>query len=73
MVSCDEAHFTRPQPASLASCQNAWEHLRPGGNDMTFSDRAAGDWNVALPFRTMSGKQAADLLTADSWEEICLS
>lgn len=72
-VSCNEAHLTRPQPASLASCQNAWEHLKPGGNDLTFGDRAAGEWNVALPLRTMSGKRAANLLTSVWWEEKYLS
>ena len=61
-LSCNGAPFTRPGPASFASCQNALRNLHGGGDVLTFGDRAAGDWDVALPVRVMGGKLEPTIL-----------
>ena len=62
VVSCNGAPFTRPGPASYASCQDAFGYTHSGGNMMTFGDRTSGDWGVNLPIRVMSGKLASSPL-----------
>ena len=57
-VECNGAPFTRPGPASYASCQDTFQYTRSGASVITFGDRTSGDYQVNLPIRFMSGKRA---------------
>ena len=60
-VSCNGATFSRPSPASYASCQDAFSFIPAGGIIQTFGDRASGDEHIPLPQTYMSGKRVLSI------------